>query len=373
MSTNLPATGAVVQVLHNHKPPMCLQMTTTAKNHHAHTRTVTPHDSGECNDSFSITAYLTVLLIFHYTTVYDPNRTSAKGNSYPNPVDHGILTTIRTHLISWKPSRRFKYAMEKSVLILSDAQLVTGLAILIFGYSQLDCSITAYHWQIMVFIAWFSTFTFLSAMAFLKGYFQENNNLCIIRLCFMVVLGSIQIVALLPTGSRNWLDPFDEGGGFYPSLPAECYFEQLSMRSFLNNGPRIRSMIFSILVVGFSYIHSSLRLFDPTAELTRKYLRAIPGSYLKQALFFLEKQATQRALRATPWIPAYAIIFDSFTSLRALYDISESMLAEITWLTSAIAWGTIKVWDTRNSLTFNFDGEQFTDDNDIMAEDSWSF
>jgi hypothetical protein len=122
--------------------------------------------------------------------------------------------------------RRYEYAMEKSVLILSDTQLVTGLAILIAGYSQLSCGITSYHWQIMVYVAWFSSFTFLSAMAFLEGFFLANNSLRLIRVFFMGILGALQIAALLPTGSRNWLDAAREAGPLYPGLSTECFYEQ---------------------------------------------------------------------------------------------------------------------------------------------------
>lgn len=126
--------------------------------------------------------------------------------------------------LAWQ--RRFEYAMEKSVLILSDTQLVTGLAILIAGYSQLDCGISSYHWQIMVYVAWFSSFTFLSAMAFLEGYFQTNNNLRSIRIFFMCILGGLMVAALLPTGSRNWLDAAQEDGPLYAGLSAQCFFRQ---------------------------------------------------------------------------------------------------------------------------------------------------
>lgn len=87
-------------------------------------------------------------------TVHNVRRTSSNGCDYVNAVDNGILTFVRGRIISWQPSRRFEYAMEKSVLILSDLNLVTGLGLLIAGYSQLSCGISAYHWQIMVFVSW---------------------------------------------------------------------------------------------------------------------------------------------------------------------------------------------------------------------------
>ena len=115
----------------------------------AHWKTVTDLVILYCR--FSITAYLTLaLLILHYVTVHDYHRTNGRGKEYSNPIDRSVLIFIRQRVFAWTPSRRFEYAMEKAVLILSDAQLVTGLAILISGYSQLNCGISAYHWQIMV-------------------------------------------------------------------------------------------------------------------------------------------------------------------------------------------------------------------------------
>jgi hypothetical protein len=118
---------------------------------------------------FSATAYLTlVLLAVHYLTVHDVRHTYLA-----NVVDNDLLTFFRHRVISWKPSRCFEYAMEKSVLILLGTQLVTGLGILIAGYSQLKCGISAYYWQIMVFVAWFASFSFFPAMAFLEGLLSD--------------------------------------------------------------------------------------------------------------------------------------------------------------------------------------------------------
>jgi hypothetical protein len=64
----------------------------------------------------------------HYFTVHDARRTGVI-----NAVDDGLLTFVRQRIISWEPSRRFEYGMEKCVLILSDTQLVTGLAFWLLG------------------------------------------------------------------------------------------------------------------------------------------------------------------------------------------------------------------------------------------------
>ncbi|KAF1913336.1 hypothetical protein BDU57DRAFT_504437 [Ampelomyces quisqualis] len=319
---------------------------------------------------FSITAYLTlILLVMHYFTVHDARRTRVV-----NAVDDGLLTFVRQRLISWEPSRRFEYAMEKSVLILSDTQLVTGLGILAAGYSQLQCGISAYHWQIMVFIAWFASFSFLSAMTFLEGYFQTNSSMRLIRVGFMFILSSLLIAALLPTGSKNWLNLFHEGEGYYPSLSALCFYKQISMSTFtITGGPKIWSMAFSVFVVGISYLHCGIRLFDPGASISHKYLRAWPASKIKQCLNILEEKNLRNGARARLWHVPYLTCYGMFTCCRAFYDISGSMLLEIIWLTFAIAWGTIKIWATRSAAGFNFDGKHFDENRDVSQENSWSF
>lgn len=318
---------------------------------------------------FSITAYLTLaLLILHYLTVHDVQRTAVV-----NVVDNGLLTFFRHRAISWKPSRRFEYAMEKSVLILSDTQLVTGLGILAAGYSQLKCGISAYHWQIMVFVAWFASFSFLSAITFLEGYFQTNNNMRLIRVGFMFILASLLIGALLPTGSRNWLDLYKEGEGYYPSLSTVCFYRQIAMGSYLDGGPKIWSMIFSVFIVAISYLHCGIRLFDPGAAISHRYLRAWPGTKIKHALYFLERKALRKGLQAQLWTVPYLALYAIFACCRAFCDISGSMLLECIWLSFAIAWGTIKVWSTRAVADFNFDGSRFSLNSDVSEENSWSF
>lgn len=111
---------------------------------------------------------------------------------------------------------------------------------------------------------------------------------------------------------------------------------RLTMPTYTTGGPRVYSMIFSILVVSFSYVHSGIKLFDPTAQLTRKYLRGIPGYYLKKLLYLLERKATRPGIRASLWVVPYVFVFWAFTSIRAVYDVAESMLAEIIWLSFAM-------------------------------------
>ncbi|KAF2271493.1 ArfGap-domain-containing protein [Westerdykella ornata] len=324
---------------------------------------------------FSITAYLSlVLLVLHYITVYDFHQKGPHGRQYVNVVDCGILTYLREHTRSWKPSKRFEYALEKAVLIISDTTLVTGLSFLIAGYSQLNCGLSAYHWQMMVYVAWFASFSFLAAMTFLQDYFQANRTLRAVRIILMLVMACMLIVALLPTGSHNWLNLYPGGGGFYPSLPAKCFYLQMGTDRFNpNGGPKIWSMVVSVLVVGLSYLHTIIRQFDPTAQCTRKCFRSWPGSIVKRLLHELERHASRKGLRSAGAILPYLLVFACFATMRALFDILESMLLEIIWLAFAMSWGTIKLWATRASVSNDVDGHDVGANPEVLEEDYWTF
>ncbi|KAI8938423.1 hypothetical protein NX059_004316 [Plenodomus lindquistii] len=324
---------------------------------------------------FSISAYLTIiLLLLHYLTVHDFERANSQGRRYANPVDHGILSFVRGRLISWTPSRRFEYAMEKSVLILSDLNLVTGIGLLVAAYSQIRCGISAYHWQIMVFEAWFANFSFISAMNFLDAYLQSNRSMRIIRVFSIFILATLLIAALLPTGSNMWLNQYpNDGEGFYPSLSTSCFYKELSMKGFRRRSPNLWSMAFSVVVIVVSYVHCIFRLFEPIAETSRICTRQWPAAKVKRTLHFLETKSEDGRISSCLWNMPYLITYAGFTTARAFYDIAESMLLEIIWLTFAMAWGTIKIWTTRQSVTYNFDGLNYTQNHEVLEENVWSF
>lgn len=84
--------------------------------------------------------------------------------------------------------------MTRFVLALSDQQLVTGLAILITGYSQ-RCAMSGYHFDLVTDLAWFSSTTHLSTLAVLQEYLIQNPVLKAFR-----VAGILAMLILLSGG-----------------------------------------------------------------------------------------------------------------------------------------------------------------------------
>ena len=104
-----------------------------------------------------------------------------------------------------KPSKKWAEALEKAVLGFSDQQCITGIAILLSGYSQLSPRntnpITVYNWQIAVDLAWFSSITHLTTLTCLRHYFRQRRALSNFRIACMAANAVILAVSI---GSTGW-------------------------------------------------------------------------------------------------------------------------------------------------------------------------
>jgi hypothetical protein len=176
---------------------------------------------------------------------------------------------------------------------MSDLQILTGISILISGYAQLRCGLSCYHWQLLVYLAWFSNLTNLACLTFLRHYLYIKPGERARRLIFIGFLALLLIVAMIPTGNYNWTSGFD--GEFdhsavfdewerpQPTDYAICYFRRAKYADSLN----FASMIISVLLVIFGFmarvvrLHKSLsidivgRARRATSERLRAYLRKI--------------------------------------------------------------------------------------------------
>ncbi|KAI4253394.1 MAG: hypothetical protein LQ352_003713 [Teloschistes flavicans] len=165
---------------------------------------------------FMLSAVLTLLVvIFHY--VFDTQRV------HENPVDRRFLNAIRSKeqesRIGSSPQDAWSAAMEASVLMFSDIQATTGLAVMLGAYSQLHRGLNAYHWQVAISLAWFSSLTHLATLSSLRGYFLDRPKIAIYRATYMGILLVLLIVAYSTTGYVQQ-SRADQSS----SWPADCLF-----------------------------------------------------------------------------------------------------------------------------------------------------
>lgn len=144
---------------------------------------------------------------------------------------------------------------------MSDLQLLTGLSILISGYSQLRCGLSVYHWQALVYLTWFCSLTHLSCLTFLKNHLYNHHGERIWRLIGIGTLLTMLITALLPTGNY--------GTCYLLAKYAICTFGDLSPAAYTGSDLdktlavtfNYASIIISVLLIKHSFILRVVKLY----------------------------------------------------------------------------------------------------------------
>ncbi|KAG8527848.1 uncharacterized protein KY384_006764 [Bacidia gigantensis] len=285
--------------------------------------------------SFMATAYLTlIVLCICFIVHFVPD-------DFMNNIDNGVVNTLWGKRRS-RPAKSWASSLQTMILMYSDQQLVTGLAILISGYAQLSQGISCYHWQVIVYLAWFSSITHLTTLSFLRQYFRENTAARYWRAILMAIMVAMLGIALLPTGDAQWDKMSYSNAG---ALPVLCTFKRLSSQSsepgYEFNFIASPTMITSIMVLSLSY-STRLIKFSQHSSTLRNMIRTKPGQVIKRALaksIHKAKQGKKRIL----WRLAHLFLETLYVELRAILDIYESLLWEILWLGFGLGWGTSRL------------------------------
>ena len=230
------------------------------------------------------TAYLTFILVLLY---YFLGYVEAKDL---NHIDRELLAfctrkkfdpSSTSSLKTWKP------AIEKIIMTFSDQQIITGLAILASGYSQLSCGgVDTYHWQIMVFLAWFSSLTHLTTLTILRHYFRTDNPKAkAVRMVLMFLTLVLLVAALLPTRIQVWLRA--------PSEPALCYYQRNGhgQESDYYGGSidALASFAISVVVLVASYFTRAIKLFATSSDSCRYLVQTVPANWTKARIDSLDQ------------------------------------------------------------------------------------
>lgn len=249
-----------------------------------------------------------------------------------NPIDQSFLDFIwRKKLPSLSEERR--RALETGVLTFSDLQVVTSFSILICGFSQLGCSLSAYHWQIMVYTAWFASVTHLTTLTAMRHYFDKANPKArFVRVLLMFCTICLLTVALIPTGNSEWLTDFKAINDVavihkydYRGVPAVCYFTSMAKTSYYTLSPPTVAFAISVIVLWAGFFARFFRLYSSLSLVAMEWLRGWPARQIKNPIRW--------SLRTHASLPA-SIIHDVFAVqliiLRAVFNLYGSMFWEVS-------------------------------------------
>jgi hypothetical protein len=212
---------------------------------------------------------------------------------------------------------------------MSDLQILTGTSILISGYVQLRCGLSAFHWQIIVFLAWFSSITHLSCLTFLRNYLYNRPAERAWRLVAMGLMLAMLLVAMIPTGAYNWTDLYYSGDGYptpEPSDYAICYLRPAGNDDQLT----FSTMVISVILLALGFIHRVIRMHESLSVSIVGRARDFCSEKARQ---LLRRSYDQMRLETSGLtfkrLLLYRPLLALFFTARALLDLWNSMLMEV--------------------------------------------
>ncbi|KAI9683775.1 MAG: hypothetical protein M1822_005965 [Bathelium mastoideum] len=197
----------------------------------------------------SIVTFLAIIVGYLFNAVRDDG-----GDGLLNCLDYWVVESLLRckRLNGHANQRKRRDALERFVLALSDQQIVTGLAISMIGYIQ-HCSLSSYHFFVIVALVWFSSTTHLSTLALLQQYLKGHPMLMFVRLAGMFALFVMLFMGLLIIYVNEVFQ-----------VPVQCRFQKLGSRE-LYKVPLLNHIVavslFAFLTT--SYLVKFIKLLRP--------------------------------------------------------------------------------------------------------------
>lgn len=213
----------------------------------------------------------------------------------------------------------------------ADIQIFTGIAILVSGYTTLQCRLSEYHWQILVHLAWFASITHLAALTFLRHYLHNHPTEKTWRVVAMLIMLVLLVTAIIPTSQFRWANDqdyyWDEKYGLVDTTSnyAVCSY-RLEVDS---NNFAFHSMLISILLLIYGYL---IRLAKMRRGFTNG-LRGMASALKKKSTSRLENwklDSKQSILRVILSITLEPISIAAFQVLHAQLDLLTSLFSEVS-------------------------------------------
>ncbi|KAK3385520.1 hypothetical protein B0H63DRAFT_560108 [Podospora didyma] len=306
---------------------------------------------------------------------------------------HRYQTARSTLRDGWTSTNLF-LCTSKVMLNMCDVQILTGIGILVSAYHDLFCFISAYHWQMVVYLAWFSNLTHIACLIALRAHLHQNQFERGLRLLFMTVLWLGLIVAMVPTAFFNWAkligDSRDSGlsiGFFgrtheptaaYPSSNTRCFFNKnigsalfdgaLCYRLFtaagehdycadfpLSETSALQSCVVSVVLLFFSYFTRSVKLIKVLSDGVRLNLRKKTSRLFIKMLTTTMKKAQDgdTSMKSRRMARLRDALIAMYLVGKLYADLITSGLSDVYWLIISAVWGNIRLLNARSTAFVN--------------------
>jgi len=176
--------------------------------------------------SFYVAAWATVLMV---AIAYFVSAPEAFDNDGFSKLDHWLVGTVQ-FWIRTLFSRLFRRPMNprlstktletlhKAILVLSDQQLITGLAISLVGLARI-CQISQYHFNTVINLAFAANLAHSLTFSFVEEYVTGNVFFRTWRAVAMLLFGVLLFGMMIVRGGNDWLNWY--------GAPALCGYQNL--------------------------------------------------------------------------------------------------------------------------------------------------
>ena len=234
---------------------------------------------------------------------------------------------------------------------MSDLQIITGTSILISGYVQLRCGLSAFHWQVIVLLAWFSSITHLSCLTFLRNHLHNRPAERTWRLIAMGLMLIMLLVAMVPTGGYYWLyshygidgSPIPVEYRDYSPTPAPsdyaiCYLRPSGrkdigwalLRRIYDGALTFWTVVISAVSLALGFIYRVVRLHRSLSISVVGRARTISSEKARDVLRWIYTKTGMETSGLTfKRLFLYRPLLALFLTARALLDFWNSMFIEV--------------------------------------------
>lgn len=197
----------------------------------------------------------------------------------------------------WQP------ILQKFVITLSDQQFLTGLAILSAGLWE-HCSISVYHFTLVLDMGWFSSTTHLVVISSLYPYLRRDKRRRDIRVFLMVIMIALLTTYTMLRSHEFWY--------LYWFTPAQCLFDDLHRKISTH------FVLLYILAISCAYVPMIILLYERGHEFCRKWLFTMPKALLDKAVHIMRRRADVHHKSFSFLLQALLLIRWLFLAISAL-------------------------------------------------------
>lgn len=254
-------------------------------------------------------------------------------------------------------------------IFLSDQFIVTGIALLVTGYSQ-TCKVSIYHFEIITWLVWITSTSHQLSLTTMRDYLRKHSRVLYLRVVGMTIMFIMLFVALALAGATLSPDPAYAFKDLVSRGECHCTLALDAPARYTWNRSQLRTwapdVVFSVCVLTFGFVSRLVKLFEYPSKKCKSWLSDIPGDWLKVH----GNACLQKALPPCNWVMRVwwkswlTVLIIIYVWAKGAYECLRSALAELFWISFSLAYGTTKVFSFRSYAADTAQG---------LQENDWTF